>query len=222
MAFTFLFRDLHTLELAVQHVVPCFLGRRRASVWDAGCATGPEAHTLAILLSEKMSLFGLRNLRIEATDLDETRQFEGIVREASYPNSEVERIPAHLREKYFEAAGADRMRVTESIRDLVHFRQHDLLSLEPIGEGFSLIVCKNVLLHFTPRQRVEVIRMFHRALDSGGYLVMEQTQKLAPGTEELFQQVVPDAQLFTKISVSDSTPRAPGPAGKTKEEIAQC
>jgi chemotaxis protein methyltransferase CheR len=222
VAFTFLFRDLHTLELAVKYAVPSFLGRRRAWVWDAGCATGQEVYSLAILLAEKMNHFGSRNLRIEATDIDETGQFESIVREACYTCAEVERIPADLRQKYFEAAGDNRMRVAEAICERVHFRRHDLLSLEPIGEGFSLIVCKNVLLHFSQQQRVEVIRMFHRALEPGGYLVMEQTQKLAPETENLFQQVVPDAQLFTKILEIQTAPHAHEPAGKTKEELFQC
>jgi chemotaxis protein methyltransferase CheR len=222
MAFTFLFRDLHTLELAVQHAVPSFLGRRRARVWDAGCATGQEVYSLAILLAEKMTPFGLRNLRIEASDIDETGQFGGIVREASYSNAEVERIPCELRQKYFEPAGEERKRVTEAVRELVHFRQHDLLSLEPIGEGFSLIVCKNVLLHFSQQQRVEVIRMFHRALEPGGYLVMEQTQKLPPEMEILFQQAVPDAQLFAKSSEIHTAQHACVKAEKKEEEPLQC
>ena len=60
----------------------------------------------------------------------------------------------------------------------IAFWQHDLLSLVPVREGLSLIVCKNVLLHFDESQRIEVLRMFHRALQPGGTLVMEHTQKL--------------------------------------------
>jgi len=198
MAFTFFFRDLHTLELAVDRALPAILGRSRPRVWDAGCATGQEPYSLAVLFSERLGHFAFRNLSIEATDLDETGKFEEIVRQGCYPRAELERIPADLREKYFEHVEYDRMRVCTALRDRIRFRRHNLLSLEPIGEGFSLIVCKNVLLHFSAEQRIEVIRMFHHALDPGGFLVMEQTQKLPGDAEVLFSQVVTDAQLFAK------------------------
>ena len=75
MAFTFFFRDSHSLELAVDHVTPTLAGRARSRIWDAGCATGQEVYTLAILLAERMGTFGFRNIRIDATDIDETDQF---------------------------------------------------------------------------------------------------------------------------------------------------
>lgn len=199
MAFTFFFRDLHTLELAVERVVPLLSGRAKARVWDAGCATGQEVYSLAILLAERMSPFGFRNLRIEASDIDETDCFGPVVQEASYASAELQRIPSALRDKYFENTGDGKARVAASTRARVNYRKHNLLSLEPVGEGFPLIVCKNVLLHFQPQQRVDVLRMFHHALEPGGYLAMEQTQSLPPDAAPLFQKVVPDAQLFTRV-----------------------
>jgi chemotaxis protein methyltransferase CheR len=73
------------------------------------------------------------------------------------------------------------------------------LTFTPVREDFGMIVCKNVLLHFTPEQRVEVVKMFHHALSEGGYFVTENTQKLPPGTEHLFRQVTGAAQLFQKV-----------------------
>ncbi len=207
MAFTFFFRDTQTLELAVQHALPRFAGRAKVRIWDAGCATGPEVYSLAILFAEKMTHFGFRNVRIDATDIDENDCFGPIVREASYPASELERVPASIREKYFEDLGNGRLGVVPSVRERVTFRKHDLLTLEPIGGGYSLIVCKNVLLHFTPEQREQVIRMFCHALEPGGLLVMEQTQKLPPATELLFEQAVSDAQLFTKLEATTRSAR---------------
>lgn len=156
-------------------------------------------YTLAILLAERMGTFGFRNIRIDATDIDETDQFASIVRDASYSPGEVERIPGSAKAKYFQKDADGKMRLVEQIRERVNFRKHDLLSLQPAGTGYSLIVCKNVLLHFQPEQRAEVIRMFHAALQEGGYLVLEHTQKLPPTTESLFRQVTSNAQLFTKL-----------------------
>lgn len=205
MAFTFFFRDLHVLELIVRHVVPSFAGRTFVRIWDAGCAMGQEAYTLAILLAEHMGYFAFQNIRIHATDIDESGDFGRIVREGVYRREDLERVPAELVRKYFEpAAQSECLRVVERLRARVVFERHDLLSLEPIGHGFSLILCKNVLLHFSPEQQLRVIRMFHRALTPGGYFATEQTQKLPPELAPLFRQVVSDGQLFSKVEVSDA------------------
>lgn len=201
MAFTFFFRDVQALELAIEHVAPDLAGRSRPRIWDAGCAMGPEPYTLAILLAGRLGNFGFRNLRIEATDLDDTDQFGEVVRQGVYPAGELERMPAGIREEFFEPAGPGAFRINERIRTCVRFQRHDLLSFREIDCGFSLVVCKNVLLHFSPSQRVEVIQMFHRALGSGGYLVTEHTQKLPAEAAHLFEQVVPHGQLFRKLEV---------------------
>jgi len=202
MAFTFFFRDLQALELAIDHVVPDLAGRSRAKVWDAGCAMGPEAYTLAILLAGRLGQFAFRNLRIDATDIDETEQFGNIVREGVYAAGELERMPAGILEQYFEPAGTEgSYRVSERIRNSVRFQRHDLLSLREVDSGYSLVVCKNVLLHFSQDERVEVIRMFHRALGPGGYLITEHTQKMPEEAACLFEQVVAHGQLFRRLEV---------------------
>ncbi len=73
-------------------------------------------------------------------------------------------------------------------------------SLIPIGDGFSLIVCKNVLLHFHYAERVEVIGMFHSSLAPGGFFATEQTQKMPGETAHLFEQISGDTQLFRKVA----------------------
>lgn len=199
MAFTFFFRDLQVLELAVQHTLPELSGRSRARIWDAGCAMGPEVYTLAILLAGRMGSFGFRNLRIDATDLDETGQFGEIVQAGVYSQEELLRMPEGVLEQYFEPAPeAGRYRVVDSVRSRVHFRRHDLLTLREVDSGYSLVVCKNVLLHFSEEQRTAVIRMFHRALAPGGLFVTEHTQKLPADCEALFARVEDYAPLYRK------------------------
>ena len=204
MAFTFFFRDQHVLDLAVRHLMPEIAGRSRPSIWDAGCAMGQEPYTLAILLAQQMGHFAFNNLRILATDIDESGQFGRRVGEAEYAWEDLERMPAGVLEGYFEPIGPGRYRVVERIRSRVTYRQHDLLTCEPAGSAFSLIVCKNVLLHFHPEQRVAVMRMFHGALAPGGLLVTEQTQKLPPELDCCFERVVSDGQLFRRIENADA------------------
>ncbi len=198
MAFTFFFRDLPPLEHAVRHVVPAVAGRSKIKIWDAGAAMGQEPYTLAILLAEAMNQFAFKNLKIYTTDIEET--FGQLIKDGIYPENELQRIPRDLFEKYFKGnCKAGHFQLDEKIRGTIVHQHHDLLSLQAIGADFCLIVCKNVLLHFQQSQRIEVIKMFHTALSPGGFIVTEHTQKMPQECEHLFEQVVPDAQLFRKV-----------------------
>lgn len=203
MAFTFFFRDIHTLEHTANTMAPIVAGRSKIRVWDAGCAMGPEPYTLAIVLSEVMGNFSFKNLYITATDIDETDTFGKIINDAVYTNEETKRIPENIFEKYFEKSEVQpgKFQLVQNIRERVCFQKHDLLSLSPIGEGFSLILCKNVLLHFQPSERIEVIKMFHKSLAPGGLLATENTQKIPDELSHMFKQIVPDAQLFEKVEI---------------------
>jgi len=199
MAFTYFFRDMQILELAVKHVVPYVSGRSRIKIWDAGCAMGPEPYSLAIVFAENMGQFGFKNLLIHASDYDNSNGFGETIAAEVYAEEEVKRIPADILAKYFKPN--NRMgyfEISPLIRERLRFQHHDLLSLSPIAQDFSLIICKNVLLHFQYAERIEVIKMFHSALAEGGYFATEHTQKMPPEIAHLFTQVSPDGQLFKK------------------------
>jgi chemotaxis protein methyltransferase CheR len=199
MAFTYFFRDVQTLEMIRDVALPHLRSSQRIRIWDAGCAMGPEPYTLAIILRESMSYMLFRNLEITATDLDGSNLFEEIIREGIYPREQVERIPADLLQKHFEQIPEmDSYQISEEMRKAVHFQKHDLLTLKPPGKGFGLILCKNVLLHFQQSERIQVMRMYHDCLIDGGYLAMEQTQKLPEELDELFELAVPNAQVYRK------------------------
>jgi chemotaxis protein methyltransferase CheR len=202
VAFTFFFRDLHVLELTVKHLVPFVMGRSRIRVWDAGCAMGPEPYSLAIMLAESMGHFSFKNLTIYATDVDEQDTFGETIRAGLYHEDELKRIPEDILKKYFAKNGAaGSLRVIDQLREKVVFRKHDLLTLQAVGGDFSLIMCKNVLLHFQPDERKRVLELFHRSLSPGAYLVTEQTQKMPRELDGLFQQVASDGQIFRKVEV---------------------
>jgi chemotaxis protein methyltransferase CheR len=202
MAFTFFFRDIQILELAIRHVVPSAIGRSRIRVWDAGCAMGPELYSLAIMFAEHMGQFAFKNLTIYATDIDEQDTFGDIVRNGVYSFEELKRVPEKIFKKYFKPDGKPGFfQVIDSIRERVVFQKHDLLSLSPIGNDFSLVLCKNVLLHFQLGERIKVISMFHKTLGPTGYFATEQTQKMPPEIAPLFEQVANDGQVFRKIEV---------------------
>ena len=203
MAFTYFFRDAQTLELLIEQALPTLRGQAFIRIWDAGCAHGPEPYSLAMLLREQMSDYVFRNVRIHATDIDP--RFGPRIAAGIYAEQEIKRIPAHIRHRYFQPANEPGfVQVIEEIRDKVSFVEHDLLSLAPIREDFSLIICKNVLLHFDEIHRRRVFRMFHRALRSGGFLATEHTQKISEGLNALFEPVASYVQVFRRVDAAES------------------
>jgi len=200
MAFTYFFRDMQTLDLITKYVIPEVKGNRHIKVWDAGCAHGPEPYSIAIMFRESMSHFMFRNLKIYASDIDTSSRFDEIIANGIYPEGEIKRIPSEIRKKYFSQNGQPGYyKISDEIKSRLTFTQHDLLSLTPVATDFNLIVCKNVLLHFKPAERVEVIKMYHDALVPGGFFVTEQTQKMPIEVVSLFEKVVGHSQLFRKV-----------------------
>lgn len=200
MAFTYFFRDLQTLEVIRDYALPYLSSKQYVNIWDAGCAMGQEPYSLSMVLCEKLGHMYFRNVKILATDIDESNLFENIISEGSYPEEQIQRIPKNIFGEYFKPDGKDGyFKLNEVIRKSVTFKKHDLLSLVPPRKDFGLIICKNVLLHFNEEQRIQVIKMYYDSLIEGGYLAMEQTQKLPKEVQQLFEAVVSNAQVFKKI-----------------------
>ncbi|MGA2296512.1 MAG: CheR family methyltransferase [FCB group bacterium] len=200
MAFTFFFRDRHTLETSVNLLVPLSHDLKEIKIWDAGCAMGSEPYTFAMLLAEKMGYFTFKRVKIHATDIDETDTFHKIIDNGVYSENELARIPKEILIKYFtKIENSDFFQVNDFIKNRIVFQKHNLLSLQPIDTGYNMIICKNVLLHLSPDERVEVINMFTSVLVKGGLFVTEQTQTIPEFNKNCFRQVVTNANVYEKI-----------------------
>jgi chemotaxis protein methyltransferase CheR len=201
MAFTYFFRDYQTLDMIREYVLPVIGSRRFINVWSAGCAMGQEPYTIAIILRENMGPMLFRNVKIFCTDIDSSDLFRVIIEEGSYPKVELERIPPEIFQKYFfpDADRPGNYKIADEIRKRLEFQKMDLLKYEPVHPNIGLIVCKNVLLHFSEEERIKVLKMFYHALDDGCFLINEQTQKMPAELDGYFEQVVSNAQVFRKI-----------------------
>ena len=179
------FRDPEVFEVIRREVLPD-LARRRGSIriWCAGCSTGEEPYSIAILAHELTALRRDVSVTIYATDIDAVvlqKAMTGI-----YDRKALENVDERQIRKHFTSHDDGTFEVRPHIRDLVKFRQHDLMSGIPIARYLDAVTCRNVTIYFTEKQKNELARLFHSALGIDGYYIMGKTEYLAREVEHLF------------------------------------
>ncbi len=203
---TCFFRDPEAFRTLENTVVPKLLAGRQAQdtvrVWVAGCATGEEAYTLAIVLHDAIARSGTDvGLQIFATDLDE-RALQ-VARSGSYPVSIAEDVPAEQLKKYFIKRGM-RYVVSKAIRDCVIFSSHNLISDPPFTK-LDLISCRNLLIYLGAHLQKKLIPLFHYALQPGGYLFLGPSESMS-NHKELFRTVSAKHRITQRKSTSIAAP----------------
>ena len=134
MAYTSFFRDTDALKAITELVIPALSHHREICVWDAGCATGEEPYTVAMIFASRLGAFSFRSLDILATDHEESSyaQFATHIRNGAYSRKDVFWVPEELRALYFQVSDDPEIFIlTKEIRDKVRYLKHDLLSLVP-------------------------------------------------------------------------------------------
>jgi len=200
MGFSFFFRDVAEMDLILQYALPELMNNTRINIWSAGCSAGQEPYTLAIKLRENMGYFSFKKVKIYATDIDNTNEdFGTVIRNGCYQRDNVIRIPPEILSKYFTPLhdGCE-FQIIDEIKNVIEYQKHDLLSYQEIRSAINVIMCKNVLLHLHEEQRIEVIKMFYRALADKGFFIMERTQEMPAAVNHLFERVTNSEQFFRK------------------------
>ncbi len=176
---TSFFRDPQAWEFLRDNVIPTILAERGPTdpirVWSAGCASGQEAYTLAMLLAEAMGPDEFRQrVKIYATDVDERALTEA--RTATYDAKEVDNVPPELLERYFEKID-DRYVFRPDLRRGVIFGRNDLVKDAPISR-VDLLVCRNTLMYLNAETQRNVLRRLHFALAPTGILFLGHAEML--------------------------------------------
>jgi two-component system CheB/CheR fusion protein len=176
---TTFFRDLPAWEMIRDEVIPRILAERSPTdpirVWSAGCASGQEAYTLAMLLAEALGSDEYRQrVKIYATDVDEHALAEA--RAASYDSRAVESVPQEFLAKYFEHANG-RYIFRKDLRRGVIFGRNDLVKDAPISR-VDLLVCRNSLMYLNAETQRNVLERLHFALAPTGVLFLGHAEML--------------------------------------------
>lgn len=194
------FRDPEAWDYLSREIIPQILADKKPEdvirVWSAGCASGEEAYTLAMLLAEHLGRVAFRQrVKIYATDLDQDAL--GIARQGSYDARTVEDIPGALRTKYFDRTGS-RYSFNTDLRRCVIFGRNDLAHDAPISR-LDLLVCRNTLMYFNAERQKDILTHFHFALQDKGFMFLGKAEMLLTQAN-LFVPTEPMHRVFSKVS----------------------
>jgi two-component system CheB/CheR fusion protein len=194
---TSFFRDAAHWEYLRDEILPELIGPPGSAairVWSAGCASGEEAYSIAILLAEAMGSDGFRErVKIYATDVDEEALAQA--RPAVYGARAVEDVPAPLLERYFDRQD-DRFAINNELRRAVIFGRHDLIQDAPISR-VDLLICRNCLMYFNTEAQARILSRFHFALVPRGVLFLGKAETLL-AQSATFAPVDVKRRLFAK------------------------
>ncbi len=167
---------------------------RELRIWSAGCATGEEAYSMALLVAELIGDSPEPGVRIFATDLDE--EAVNFARRGVYSRSSISSVPADLVDRYFTHRDGT-YEVRKVIRSLVVFGQHDLGQRPPFP-NVDLVLCRNVLIYFTASLQQQTLDAFAYSLRDGGFLVLGTSETPRP-LSDLFQVRDRRHRVFRRI-----------------------
>jgi chemotaxis protein methyltransferase CheR len=203
---TYFFREKKSFEILEQHVLPELIrsrrgGDQRLRIWSAGCATGEEPYSIAILLRKLLPDASDWNITILATDINPRflrKASEGVYTEWSFRG-----VPLWIKERYFTKRKEGDFEIVANIKKMVTFYYLNLAedpypSLLNNTNAMDIIFCRNVLMYFAPERAKKVVRDLYRTLLDGGWLLVSPSES----SHVLFSQFVsvsfPDVIVYKK------------------------
>src|SRR5829696_5495897 len=203
------FRDPELFTYLRDRVLPGLVSeakeRGELRIWSAGCATGEEAYTLAMLVSDLLGEDAEElPVRIFATDIaSDAVEF---ARRGIYTQAALEGLPSDFVERHFTAVDGA-FEVRKHVRSLVVFGEHDLGNRAPFPR-IDLVLCRNVLIYFTPELQRRALELFAYSLRHGGYLALGKAETVSP-LPEFFSVEQPRLKIFRRAGAP-----APIPVGR--------
>ncbi len=193
------FRNPETYAVLRERLVAPLWRESAVRIWSAGCASGEEAYSLALLFAERTGAGGPRRLahriRIDATDLDPGAL--DAVRRAEYPASAVDEVPPELLARFFSPGPP--YRLDPAVVRMVRPQAHDLTRDPPPDPPYHLIVCRNVVIYFDRATQERLFETFAAALVPGGRLLLGKVETLFGPARSRFELEEPRERLFRRL-----------------------
>ena len=167
------YRNPEQWRLMDKEIIPELIGRfgKNLKIWSAACSTGDEPYSLVMAFSKHLPL---NQINIIATDID--KQVIEKAKTGLYNEKSIASVPDEFKKKYFTKVGLS-YQISDEIKKRVEFSQHNLLK-DNYGDGWHMIVCRNVLIYFTEEAKDEVFVKFQKSLASKGVLFIGSTEQI--------------------------------------------
>ena len=224
---TSFFRDPEAWAFVASVLIPRLADLRTPSgeprpirIWSAGCSSGEEAYTIAMLMTEALGEAAFKErVKIYATDIDE--EALTAARRGSYTDQQVKDIPEELRERYFEHAGSEYSFKKELRRSII-FGRHDLIQDAPISR-IDLLITRNTLMYMNADAQTRVLSRLHYALNGGGFIFLGKAETLIARSPN-FEPVESKQRIFAKVMTAgvagERAPEGWEPMKPVEEETA--
>ena len=179
---TYFFREKEHFEFLLSTVLPQLVEQhqlnRELRIWCAGCSSGEEAYTLAMILHEFFrEEVNKWKIGILATDISTT-----VLEKANagiYNENQLDEMPVIYKHRYFRNMGDGNWTVKKLVKDLIMFRRLNLMNPDfPFKQQFQVILCRNVMIYFDNLTRQSLVKRFHRFLEQGGYFFVGHSETL--------------------------------------------
>jgi chemotaxis protein methyltransferase CheR len=180
---TYFFREKDHFDFLISDVLPGINrtlknGKGKIRIWSAGCSSGEEPYTLAMVLSEYLdSNHSDMEVGILATDISVSAL--EVAAAGIYPDEKMSHVPLWYRQRFFNPLKNGNWVVKQSIKDMVLYRRLNLMSREFHFKGlFQVVFCRNVMIYFDKTTQQELIKRFHRHIEPGGYLFIGHSETI--------------------------------------------
>jgi chemotaxis protein methyltransferase CheR len=211
---TYFFRNPALFDLLEHEVLPALIHKRRQSdkrlvIWSAGCATGEEPYSIAILLTKLIPDLADWTIRIHATDVN--HRFLAKARVGTYTEWSMRACPPQLRSKFFRERPDSTCEIQPSLKSLVEFSELNLVDLDSYYQILShgqidIILCCNVFIYFTETAAQGITQRMHQYLSDDGYLFVGPNEFLAVTQQHFKRKSYPGGTYFKKEAGHDLAP----------------
>jgi len=204
------FRNPSTYRVLEATVLPELLAKARQRpdktlrLWSAGCSSGEEPYSLALLLQE----LAATDVRVEITATDVSPSILALAESGEYDVQRLGEIPDQVREAYFVRQEGTRFRLRDDIRRQVRFLRQNLLVAAPYAEA-DLVLCRNVMIYFSREEQAQILRRFAAVLQPDGYLVLGRAETLTGNERNLFRSVYPVERIYRSQAAPTDEPVTP-------------
>jgi len=200
---TYFFRDFPQLQGFAESILPEMIkskeaaGQRTLKIWSAGCATGEEPYTLAIILMEMIPNFEKWKIQILGTDIN-TRVLD-MARKGLYNSRSIKDVPQDYLERYFTKRGT-MYSMNLNVKGMVDYQILNLSDQSKFKEhqGFDFVFCRNVLIYFDTLSRFKVLDSFYNSLRSGGIIYLGHSESVGRITEAFKMKRIHDNIYYYK------------------------